>query len=85
MSLSVTLLVYRYIVDECKLFIARVIVMHPALVHSELHIWFDLHFLVNYELLVLTIIGDPILLYDIAQSNIVGDGSLAEPNVFVIA
>ena len=53
--------------------------------HSELQIWLALHFSVNYELLVLTIIGDPILLYDIAQSNIVGDGSIAEPNVFVIA
>ena len=52
--------------------------------HSELHIWFVLYFLVDYEHLVLTIISDPILLYDVAQSNNVGDGSLTEPNVFVV-
>ena len=55
--------------------------MQPALVHSEFHIWFALRFLVDYEHLVFTIIGDPILLYDVAQSNDVGDGSLAEPNI----
>ena len=59
--------------------------MQPALVHSELHIWFALRFSVDYEHLVFTIIGDPIFLYDVAQSNDVGDGSLAEPNIFVIA
>ena len=52
--------------------------------HSELHIWFVLCFLVDYEHLVLTIISDPILLYDISQSYNIGYGSLAEPNVFVI-
>ena len=59
--------------------------MQPTLVHYELHIWFVLRFLVEYEHLVFTIIGDPILLYDIAQRNNVGDGSLAEPNIFVVA
>ena len=59
--------------------------MQPAFVHSEFHIWFFLRFLVEYEHLVFTIIGDPILLYDVAQSNDVGDGSLAEQNVFVVA
>ena len=39
----------------------------------------------DYEHLVLAIIGDPILMYDVSKSNDVGDGSLAEPNVFVIA
>ena len=39
----------------------------------------------GYEHIFLTIRGDPISLYDISQSNDVGDGSLAEPNVFVIA
>ena len=39
----------------------------------------------DYEHLVFTIIGDLILLYEVAQTNDVGDGSLAEPNVFVIA
>ena len=39
----------------------------------------------DYEHLVLTIISEPILLYDTAQSNNVGDGSLAKPNVFVLA
>ena len=39
----------------------------------------------DYEHIVLTRIGDPIFLYDVAQSNDVGDGSLAESNVFVIA
>ena len=53
--------------------------------HSELHIWFALRFLGDYEHLVLTIIGDPILMYEVAQSNDVGDGSLAKPNVFVIS
>ena len=42
-------------------------------------------FLVDYEHLALTIIGDLILLYDISQSNNLGDGSLAEPICFVIA
>ena len=46
--------------------------MQPALVHSELHIWFDLRFSVDYEHLVPTIICEPILLYDVAQSNDVG-------------
>ena len=59
--------------------------MQPALVHYEFHIWFSLRFSVDNEHLVLTIICDPILLYDIDQSNNVGDGSLAESNVFVIA
>ena len=59
--------------------------MQPTLVHSELHIWFSLHFSVDYEHLVFTIIDDPILLYDIAQSNDVGDSSIYEQNVFVIA
>ena len=85
LSLSVTFLVSRYSVDECEVFIARFIVMHPALVHSEFHIWFSLRFSVDYEHLVFDIIGEPILLYDVAQSNDVGDGSLAEPNAFVIA
>ena len=67
------------------MFITRVIVVHPALVHSEFHIWFFLRFLVEYEHLVFAIIGDPILLYDVAQSNDVGDGYLSEPNFFVIA
>ena len=67
------------------MFIARFIVMQPTFWQSELHIWFSLHFLVDYEHIVLTIIGDPIFLYDVAQSNDVGDGSLAESNVFVIA
>ena len=52
--------------------------MQPILVNYELHIWFALHFLVYYEHLVFTIIGDPILLYDVAQNNNVGDGYLAE-------
>ena len=56
--------------------------MQPALVHSEFHIWFAIYFSVDYENLVFTIIGEPILLYDVAQSNDVGDGSLAEPNLF---
>ena len=59
--------------------------MKPVIVHSELHIWFALRFSVDYEHLVFTIIGEPILLYDVAQSNNVGCGSLDEPNVFVIA
>ena len=59
--------------------------MQPALVHSELHIWFALCLLVDYEHIVLAIIGDPILMYDVAQSNYVVDRSLAETNVFVIA
>ena len=59
--------------------------MQPPLVHSEFHIWFDLRFSVDYEHLVFTIIGDPIFLYNVSQSNDVGDGSLAEPNIFVIA
>ena len=59
--------------------------MKPALLHYEFHIWFSLRFLVEYEYLVFTIIGDPIFLYDVAQSNDVGDVSIAEPNVFVIA
>ena len=67
------------------MFIARFIVMQPTFWHSELHIWFSLHFLVDYEHIVLTIIGDPILLYEVAQSYDVGDGSLDEPNIFVIA
>ena len=67
------------------MFIARVIVIQPALVHYELHIWFALRFSVDYKHLFFTIICDPIFLYDVSQSNDVGDGSLAEPNVFVIA
>ena len=38
----------------------------------------------EYENIVLTIISDPILMYDIAQSNNIGDGSLAKINVFVV-
>ena len=85
LSLGVTFLVYRDSVYECEVFIARVLVIHPALVHSEFHICFALRLLVDNEHLVFTIIGDLILMYDIFQSNDVGDGSLAEPNVFVIA
>ena len=44
--------------------------------HYELHIRFVLRFLVDYEHLFTTIISDPIFLYDIAQSNNIGDGSL---------
>ena len=61
------------------MFIERVIVIQPALVHYELHIWFALCFSVDYEDIFLTIIGDPILLYDVAQSNDVDYGSLDEP------
>ena len=57
--------------------------MQPALVHYELHIWFSLRFSVGYEDLVFTIIGDPILMYDVAQINDVGDGSLAEPTSLI--
>ena len=52
--------------------------MQPALVHSELYIRFALRFLLYYEHFDFTIIGYPILLYEIAQRNDVGDGSLAE-------
>ena len=62
-----------------------VILIQLALVHSELHIWFFLHFLVDYEHIVLTIIVELIFLYDIAQSNNVGYGSLAEPNIIFVA
>ena len=72
-SMSVTCLVSRDSVDEFKVFIARFILMQPTFVHSELHIWFSLHFLVEYEHLVLPIMGDPIFLYDVYQSNDVGD------------
>ena len=58
--------------------------MQPAFVHSELHIRFVLRFSVDYEHIVLTIIGDPIMLYDISQNNNVGDGFLAEPIFFVV-
>ena len=64
--------------------IARVIVIQPALVHFELHIRFVLRFSVDYEHLFLTIISDPILLYDVSQIDDVGDGSLAEPNICVV-
>ena len=37
----------------------------------------------KYKHLVTTIISDLIFMYDIAQFNNVGDGSLAIPNVFV--
>ena len=53
--------------------------------HYELYIWFYLRFLVDYEHIVLTIIGHPILLYEVSQSNDVGDGSLAEPIFFMIS
>ena len=53
--------------------------------YSEFHIWFAFRFLVEYGHLVFTIIGDPIFLFDLAQSNDIGYGSLAELNVFVIA
>ena len=53
--------------------------------HSELHIRFVLHFSVDYKHLVFTITSEPILLHDISQSNNICDGSLAKPNVFVIA
>ena len=43
-----------------------------------------LRFLVDYKHLVITIIIDSILLYDISQSNNIGDGSLAKINVFVV-
>ena len=52
--------------------------MQPALVHSEFYFCFALRFSVDHEHLVFTIIGDPILLYEVAQSNDVGDGYLAE-------
>ena len=58
--------------------------MYPALVHSELYIRFVLRFYVDYEHIVPTIISDLILMYDIAQSYNVGDGSLAKPNAFVV-
>ena len=60
---------------------ALVILMKPALLHSELHIWFSLRLLSGYEHLVITIIGEPTLLYDVAQNNDVGDGSLSETNI----
>ena len=85
MSLNVTFLVSRDSVDEREVFIARVIVMNPTLLHSEIHICFGLLFLVYYEHIVFTIIGEPIFLYGVAQSNDVGDGSLAEKHIFVIA
>ena len=83
--MCVTFVVSRDSVDECKVFIAWVIEMQPALVNSELHIWFAPCFSVDYEHPVLIIIGDPILLYDIDQINNVGDGPLSEANIFVIA
>ena len=76
--MGVTFLVSRDSFDECEVFIARVILMQPAPVHFEFHIWFPLRFSVDYGHLVFTIIGDPILLYDVAQSNDLGYGSIAE-------
>ena len=51
--------------------------------HSELHIWFVFRFLVDYKHILLIIISDLILLYDISQINNIGDGPLAKPFVFV--
>ena len=85
LSQSVTFLVSRDSVYECKVFITQVIVMQTALVYSELHILFTICFSVDYEHIVLAIIGDPILLYEVAQRNDVVNGSLVEPNVFVTA
>ena len=47
--------------------------------HSELHIWFVLRFLVEYKHIFLAIRSDSIFLYDISQNNNIGDGSLARP------
>ena len=47
--------------------------------HSELHIRFLLRLLVDYKHLVITIISEPILLYDISQRNNISDSSLAKP------
>ena len=66
------------------MFVVQVVVMYPALMYYELHIRFFLQLLMYYKHLVLNIISDPILLYDIAQSNNIGDGSLAKPNIFVV-
>ena len=59
--------------------IAQAIVMQTDPVHFELHIWFSLCFSVDYEHIFLAIIFEPIFLYDVDQSNDVGDGYLAEP------
>ena len=58
--------------------------MYLALMNSELHIRFVLHFSLEYKHLVFIIISDPIFMYDVAQSNNICDSSLAKPNIFVV-
>jgi hypothetical protein len=52
--------------------------MEPTLVHLEFHIWLGLRLLVYNNHQIVTVIRNAILIYQIAQCNDIGDGSVAE-------
>ena len=59
--------------------------MQTTLVHPELHIRFALRLSVDHKLDFSTIVSDVILFDKIFQTNDVGDGLLADPNLSMVS
>jgi hypothetical protein len=64
------------------MFLPQVIIMQPALVHLEFHVWLGLRLSVHNKHQIITI--DTILIYQIVKCNDVCDGLGAEPYIFVV-
>jgi hypothetical protein len=76
---------FRDSVNEGQvMFLPQFIIMQPALVHLEFHVWLVLGLSVHNKHQIVTIICDAILIYQIAKCNDVCDGSGAEPYSFVV-
>jgi hypothetical protein len=83
--LNEAFLVLRDSFDKRKmLLLLRVVVMQPTLMHSKLHIWFGLRLPLDHKHQIITTVCDAILIYQIVQSNDIGNSSRAEPNSLVV-
>jgi hypothetical protein len=77
---------HRDSVDKNKIiFDPWILIVLYTLVHTIFHIRIALRLPVYNKHLIVTIIRDVILLNQISQSDDVGDGSCAEPNILVVA
>jgi hypothetical protein len=86
LPLSEALLVIKYSGDvSTMLFLPRVVVMQAALVHSEFHIRSGLRLPMDHKHQIITIVCDVVLIYQIAQSNDIGNSSRDEPNSLGVA
>ena len=59
--------------------------MQTYLIHSELNVWFDFRFSIDYEHHLITTVGNQILEMQVTHRYNIGDDVLNEPHTVVVA